>query len=305
MEKKNNLNSNPLVSVIVNCFNGEKYLEECLNSILNQSYKNWEVIFWDNHSTDNSKKIFQGFEDKRFKYFFSPKHTFLYEARDLAIKASNGSLFAFCDVDDYWEKEKLHLLVPLFNDEHIGVVYSNQWMLNDNTKKKKKRKKGNLPSGDISSKIISEQPATINTALIKKSEYFNLEEGFDKNYQIIGDYDFFVRISKNCLFNCSQKPLTFYRLHKDNFTKKNRDIEISELEQWIQKIEKKNSYLSNKDIILINELILYKKIIDLILRNKKLSSINYLLKYPNNLKKIKLLFALIIPKSLLEKKKEF
>jgi len=304
VEKKNNLSSNPLVSVIINCFNGEKYLEECLSSILNQSYKNWEVIFWDNHSTDNSKKIFHEFEDKRFKYFFSSEHTFLYEARDLAIKASNGSLFAFCDVDDYWEKEKLELLVPLFNNDNIGVVYSNQWMLNDNSKKKKKRKKKNLPSGDISSKIISEQPATINTAIIKKSEYFKLEGGFNKNYQIIGDYDFFVRISKNCLFNCSQRPLTFYRLHSDNFTKKNRDIEISELEQWIQEI-KRNYYLSKKDINLVNELILYKKIMDLILKNKKFSSISYLLRYPNNLKKIKLLFALIIPISLLEKKKEF
>ena len=52
----------PLVSIIVNCFNGEKYLNEALTSVLNQSYKNWEVIFWDNHSTDNSKKIFRKFK---------------------------------------------------------------------------------------------------------------------------------------------------------------------------------------------------------------------------------------------------
>ena len=58
-----NQHNKPLVSVIVNCFNGEKYLEDCLNSILNQTYHNWEVIFWDNHSTDNSKKIFRKFSD--------------------------------------------------------------------------------------------------------------------------------------------------------------------------------------------------------------------------------------------------
>ena len=98
-----------LVSVIVNCFNGEKFLEDCLNSILNQTYHNWEVIFWDNHSTDNSKEIFEKFNDKRFKYYLSPKHTFLYEARDLAIRASIGHLIAFCDCDDYWSKEKLEV----------------------------------------------------------------------------------------------------------------------------------------------------------------------------------------------------
>ena len=64
------MNSNPLVSIIVNCFNGEKYLNKALQSIVNQSYKNWEVIFWDNKSIDNSKKIFLDFKEKRFKYFF-------------------------------------------------------------------------------------------------------------------------------------------------------------------------------------------------------------------------------------------
>ena len=51
----------PLVSVVINCYNGESYLEECLTSIQNQTYQNWEVIFWDNHSTDNSKQIFKKF----------------------------------------------------------------------------------------------------------------------------------------------------------------------------------------------------------------------------------------------------
>ena len=47
-----------LVSIIVNCHNGEKFLDQCIESIINQEYQNWEVIFWDNCSTDNSKKIF-------------------------------------------------------------------------------------------------------------------------------------------------------------------------------------------------------------------------------------------------------
>ena len=61
----------PLVSVIVNCFNGEKYLKEALASVLNQSYENWEIIFWDNRSTDNSKNILNSFKDSRIKYFFN------------------------------------------------------------------------------------------------------------------------------------------------------------------------------------------------------------------------------------------
>jgi Glycosyltransferases involved in cell wall biogenesis len=55
-----------LVSIIINCHNGEKFLQRCLQSVINQNYKNWEIIFWNNNSTDNSKKIFQSYNDERF-----------------------------------------------------------------------------------------------------------------------------------------------------------------------------------------------------------------------------------------------
>ena len=60
----------PLISVIINCHNGEKYLHSCIKSIINQSYKKWELIFFDNASIDNSAKIIRGYKDKRIKYFY-------------------------------------------------------------------------------------------------------------------------------------------------------------------------------------------------------------------------------------------
>ena len=57
----------------MNCYNGEKFLREAVQSVLNQKYKKWELIFWNNNSTDNSKKIFKSFKDKRLKYYFKKK----------------------------------------------------------------------------------------------------------------------------------------------------------------------------------------------------------------------------------------
>ena len=57
-------NKNKLISIILNCYNGEKYLEEALSSIISQTYKNWELIFWDNKSTDKSRQIFNSFKSK-------------------------------------------------------------------------------------------------------------------------------------------------------------------------------------------------------------------------------------------------
>ena len=64
---KNNLK----VSIVMNCYNGEVFLNQALESVFNQTYENWELIFWDNNSEDNSKKIINQYFDKRIKYFIS------------------------------------------------------------------------------------------------------------------------------------------------------------------------------------------------------------------------------------------
>ena len=93
----------PLVSVIMNCHNGEKYLKESIKSLMSQTYKNWELSFWDNNSLDNSKKILKEIKDKRIKYFKSEKFQNLYHSRNLAIKKAKGKYVGFLDVDDLWE----------------------------------------------------------------------------------------------------------------------------------------------------------------------------------------------------------
>ena len=67
----------------MNCHNGEKYLKNSLQSVINQTYKNWELIFWDNRSIDKSKDIVKGFKDKRFKYFKSKKNLIIYMNREI------------------------------------------------------------------------------------------------------------------------------------------------------------------------------------------------------------------------------
>ena len=130
-------NNQPLISIIMNCYNGEKYLSESIKSVLSQTYENWELIFWDNQSTDSSAEIFKSYRDKRFRYFYANGHTSLYKARNLAIEKSKGDFIAFLDTDDLWSKEKLKLQMFYFNNPEVGVVFSNLWMLKKNLKKKK------------------------------------------------------------------------------------------------------------------------------------------------------------------------
>ena len=130
-------NKKPLISVIVNCFNGEKYLKECINSIIKQTYKNWEVIFWDNLSKDKSKDIFKRFKDKRLKYYKSKTHTTLYKARNLALNKAKGSIITFLDTDDFWHKDKLLIQLRHFKLNKCEISYTNLNIYKNNTIVKK------------------------------------------------------------------------------------------------------------------------------------------------------------------------
>ena len=79
----------------MNCYNGQEFLKHSIESVISQTYKNWELIFWDNKSTDNSSKILKKYKDKRIKYFYAKKYTTLYEARNLAIKKQKENLLVF------------------------------------------------------------------------------------------------------------------------------------------------------------------------------------------------------------------
>ena len=296
--------TNPLVSVIVNCFNGEKYLSQTLQSILRQTYKNWEVIFWDNKSSDNSKKKFYEFNDKRFNYYLSDKHTTLYEARNNAIKKSNGEIIAFLDTDDWWDEKKLERQISFFQDKEVGLVYSNFYLFFENNKKKKIYSKKILQSGYFTKDLFKSYKIGISTILLRKTAFDSIS-GFDEQYNIIGDFDLVVKLSINWKFNCSQEPLTYYRIHDSNFSFLNSTIEIDELEKWIsnEKIylnQNFRPYLKHT-----NQRITFLTTIKDINDGKLIKAIKSTFLFPISLNKIRLILYIVLPKIILKKFKKF
>ena len=100
-------NSEPLVSVIMNCLNCERYLNEAIDSVRAQTYSNWEIIFWDNASNDRSASIVKEYNDPRIHYFRGDKTILVYAARNKALSQCHGEFIAFLDCDDIWMTEKL------------------------------------------------------------------------------------------------------------------------------------------------------------------------------------------------------
>ncbi len=231
------MSNRPLVSVIMNCYNGEKYLRQAIDSVLTQTWDNWEIIFWDNQSTDQSATIFKSYNDKRLKYFFAPTHTLLYEARNYAIKEAKGDYFAFLDVDDWWAPEKIEMQLPLFSDPEVGMACGNYWVNNTTRKIHKKATNQLLPQGWVLDTLLKNYSIGLVTLMVSRAAFESLEYPFDPRYHIIGDFDLSIRLATRWKLGSAQTPIATYRLHGNNETQKQRTRQITELEQWIAQMK--------------------------------------------------------------------
>ena len=234
-----------LVSIVVNCYNGDKYLKKNLESIQKQKYKNWELIFWDNQSTDSSKIIFESFKEPRFKYFYAEKHTTLYEARTIACKKCNGEFIAFLDCDDWWYEDFLSSREDFFESQKYGFSYSKFHYFFEKSDKYKINFNQELPNKKIYDFLSKNYLVAISSLVIKKDllekiNYFNGE------FNIIGDFDAVMKISKKEEAYIIQKPLLSIRIHGKNFSDENRKMYFDEFKRWYFIQENDDHFRKNK-----------------------------------------------------------
>ena len=287
-----------LVSIILNCYNGEKYLREALSSIKTQTYKNWELIFVDNKSNDKSVDILKSFKIKKLKYYLSKQHTSLYAARNLAMKKASGDYISFIDADDIWEKDKLHKQLKLFNNKQIAVVYGNSWLKNEKNNKVKKFINYKVKSGYIYKDLIKKYNIGILTAVIRRSILKKSKILFNNKYNIIGDFDFFIRLSKKYKFEFIPEPVATYRIHENNLSFLKKGTQIKEFLNWIKK-NKKN--LSSDEYLCIKNRISNLEFINIKLSKNFFDTTYYLIKSSKQVLSFKNILILFLPTYILKK----
>ncbi len=284
----------------MNCYNGEKYLREALDSVLVQSYQNWELIFWDNQSKDRSKEIFKSYNDERLNYFYAPNHTLLYEARNYAIEKASGEFYAFLDVDDWWDTEKLEKQIPLFNDLRVGLVYGNYWYENEIKKSRKILYKKPLPSGRILSELLKNYVVGLLTIVIRRNSFESLYQKFNSQYHMIGDFDCVIRIAVDWNISCVQEPVAHYRWTGDNESNNNKEKHIKELEHWYSQMKQQPVICADSTFLReIKHQILYLKAKLQIGNNNYYNTFSLINRLPMGMMKLKLLAICILPNRIL------
>ena len=122
------MKNKPLVSIITPCYNAGNVISETIESVLQQSYQNWEMLICDDCSTDNSVEIIKEYceKDSRIKLFSTPQNTGApAEPRNIAINNAKGDFIAFLDADDIWFSNKLEVQISFAIKKGYNLVYSN------------------------------------------------------------------------------------------------------------------------------------------------------------------------------------
>lgn len=211
------LNSQPLISVIVNCFNGEKYLREALDSIYAQTYINWEIIFFDNQSTDGSGEMAKGY-DERLKYIYNEVNVPLGEARKLALSYACGEWIAFLDVDDIWHDDKLeNQLKFISKNPGADLVYA---AVQDITPSGKViRIDGPTKSGEVNfGALLVHFDINMVTPIVKSSFLKSNNLTFDESITASEEYNLFMRCAALGSIYGQRLVLGKYRVSEGSLT---------------------------------------------------------------------------------------
>lgn len=174
-----------LISIVVPVYNAEEFLDDTISSVLNQTYKNWELLLVNDCSPDNSKKVYEKFkDDKRIKWFDLKRNSGTAEARNKGIKESSGNYICFLDSDDFWDKDKLSKQVSFMKNNDCAFSFTGyEFAEEDGTLS---GKKVHVPSkinykGALKNTIIWTSTVMLDMKKLKKSDIYmpNVRRGQD------------------------------------------------------------------------------------------------------------------------------
>ena len=242
-------NKELLVSVVMNCYNSDTYLKEAIDSVITQTYANWEIIFWDNQSTDKSADIVKSYDDKRIKYFYAPEHTSLGEGRNKALEKVKGEFISFLDCDDLYLPQKIEKTLEFFKDENTGLVYTNGYTLYDEKKIKKPFYKDIQASGKLFENWLSSYQVMIPSVMFRKSVLQSLDNWFDNRFNMIEEFDFFIRIAQKWNISYCHDNLCIWRAHSASMTWSKKELFEKENRLFLDDLVKLNPELDGKNCI--------------------------------------------------------
>ena len=242
----------PRFSIQVCCYNSEKYLEDTINSIIGQTYKDWELIMINDGSTDKTEEIIKRYIDKGvpITYFYQERKGFA-AARNKALELSRGEWIAILDHDDLWYPEKLAIQSKSIEKfPKAKIHFSNsEWFRDSGEIVRKTIENGKLQEGVIKecfNRLLSDGCFIDTETVVIEKEALLKSGRFNEKYLYIVDYDAFIKIAKKFDVYYENKILAKWRMHPKQASQKMKEIMYREYIDLFNSNIKDNTDLPEK-----------------------------------------------------------
>ncbi len=210
-----------LVSIIMPVYNGERFIGEALDSILMQSYKNFELIVINDGSTDNTLEILQQYKtrfDERLLIINQPNQGQVV-AKNKGLNLARGDFISFLDSDDRWHPRKLESQIDLLlKNPSVGLCYTEAVLIDERGNQIGYRTVNPSYIGKCFNKLIMGNCITASSVLLKR-ECIDKVGSFDTSLTACENWDLWLRISRISELKYIKKPLTYYRIHQEHMSK--------------------------------------------------------------------------------------
>jgi glycosyltransferase involved in cell wall biosynthesis len=211
----------PVVSVILPAYNSAEYIAETIESVLNQSFADFELIVIDDGSTDGQADEILPFceRDQRVRYIYQTNKG-VSSARNTGFNHSSGKFIAFLDADDIWLPNNLEAKMPKFDEEDVGLVHSDAGLIDQNSKEITGKVMTGM-EGNLLDIILEWQSMVVPgpSSILVRRKVLHTIGLFDTRLSTSADYDLFIRIAAK--YRISRVPIVTwkYRLHDSNMHK--------------------------------------------------------------------------------------
>ena len=266
MPKINNI----FFSVVIPTYDMDKFLAKCVKSVLNQTYKNFEIIIIDNFSKDKTQRVIKNYKNKKIRFYKLKNKGVIGKSRNFGIKKSKGNWIAFLDADDQWLKNRLSILKKEVENKKFDYISTSEIIKEKNKEKiwhYGYRKDNNYEKFLRFGSVFSTSASVVKKEFIIKNKIMFSEKKIFSSFE---DYDFFLNMArKKAKFYFSRKVLGKHYLHDGMTTLKKKNYETS-LQKVIKSHIKKQNFTLNHNKLL-KEILMYrdlKRNIENILNNK-------------------------------------
>jgi glycosyltransferase involved in cell wall biosynthesis len=243
----------PTISVIIPTYNGMNCISDTLDSVLCQTYKDYEIIIVDDGSTDNTKDVIEKYVEAypaKVRYILQ-QNAGQGSARNRGIKESGGEYVAFLDHDDLWLPEKLEKQIELIDSlkDNNVVVFGDQYEFDENgvTSKSAFKEISKPHNGFVFEKLFYQNFITSQTVLAKRG-FFNKVGFFQEGITYVEDFDMWLRLAKHYEFHYVQDVIAGHRIHSKQVSRnihKMRDEHFMVLYGALKNIKGDTKFVQN------------------------------------------------------------